>query len=339
MRFFKIGLPFLLTSFLVSCTQPPPEIQKEQSLQKEFEKQKAASALEDLGLAEMAKENYAKAIEYFTKALKLDPENPKLWKELGEAYAAAKFYGEAEKDFLKALSLKPDYGEAMFDLGLLYFHWKKYDKALKWLKKAAYLPTYGDRYKAFYQLAKLYKKLGNLRLYLQNLQYAVNLYPLYDKPLLELARYYASVGDLENARIYYTKYIASHPNDVKVAVEYVRFLLNKGRYGEARKLLAWLRDEVVNPEDVSEVQNLINELILKEAEQKLKALKQKETKTSPKSLRQKGETPPKVEVSEAPHAAVGKSKNETFGVSAKGSLQYKTGSTTPPKVKNSTVSR
>jgi len=241
---------------------PPPGTNATESVEK------AASFFKNMGLAAMAEGNYAKAIAYFTKGVKVTPDDPVMWKLLGDAYAAAKFYPEAERAYLKALELKPDYGEAMFGLGVLYKEWGRLEEALPWLEKAAALPTYEERYRAFYQLAQIYKSLGNEELYLKNLQVAVNLYPYYGEALLELARHYGAKGDLETAKRYYLLYLNAHPGDDRVRLELARLLVQNGRYEEAKALLKKMVTTSQNPEAVAEAYRLINEILLKEASSK-----------------------------------------------------------------------
>ena len=223
-----------------------------------------------MGLAAMAEGNYAKAIADFTRAIKINPYDPILWKDLGEAYMAAKFYGQAERAFKKALSLKPDYGEVMYDLGLLYAQWGKYKEAINWLSKAANLPTYENRYIAYYELAHVYKKLGDEKKYLENLQTAVNLYPKFKNALLELANYYLKKGNLKRAEYFYLQYLAYYPTDWNVALKYAEVLIKHNKFKEAKVILKNIINNSQNPQVVSKAYKLINKLLLKEAQQKVK---------------------------------------------------------------------
>ncbi len=231
--------------------------------------EKATQFLEKMGQAAMAQGNYAKAIADFTRAVKINPKDPILWKDLGEAYMAAKFYDDAEKALLKALRLKPDYGDAIYDLGLLYFQKGDYSKAIYWLSRAANLPTYENRYLAYYQLAQVYKKLGDESNYLKNLQTAINLYPRFSAALLEIANYYVSKGAFDKAEPYFVQYLSYYPSDWNVALTYADLLIEHNRFKEARAILKNIVNSSQNPQVVSKAYKLINKLLLKEAQQKI----------------------------------------------------------------------
>ena len=266
-------LPFTVLG-LTSCVKERPPADTEENNAQDI--QKAGEFFNKLGIAAMAEENYAKAIANFRRAVQLNPYDPEYWKNLGEAYTAAKFFEKAREAFGKALALKPDYGEVYYDLGVLYTQWGKYGEAIKWFKKAAYLDTYEERYKAFYALAQLYKKLGKEKEYVANLQRAVDLYPRYKEALLELARYFASKGFYPKAELYYLRYLSAYPNDEKVTLEYARLLVKEGKYDRAKKILKSLIDGSQDPQIVAQAYKLVNQILIKEAQERLKKEKLKD---------------------------------------------------------------
>jgi len=258
-----------LSLFITSCVKErPPAPGSTASVKQDYIK--AAQFFNKLGLAAMVEQNYAKAIANFKHAVQLNPYDPELWKNLGEAYTAAKFFKKAEEAFKRALTLKPDYGEVYYDLGMLYTEWGKYKKAVEWFKKAAQLDTYAERYKAFYALARLYKRLGDEKNYVQMLKRAVDLYPRYKKALLELAHYYKEKGDYKDAEIYYYKYLAVYPNDGNIAIELAQLLAKEGKYEEAKRLLRSVIDNSQNPQVVQRAYRVVNQILIEEAQSKLK---------------------------------------------------------------------
>ncbi|NPA14000.1 MAG: tetratricopeptide repeat protein [Aquificae bacterium] len=232
--------------------------------------QKGAEFFNKLGLAAMAEANYAKAIANFVRATELNPYDPVYWKNLGEAYMAAKFYSKAQKAFLQALKLKPDYGEAMLDLGLLYKAQGDYNRAIYWLSKAANLDTFENRYIAYYELAKVYKELGNDEAYVENLQRAVDLLPSFKEGLLALANYYLKKGDLANAEKYLKLYLSFYPNDYNIRLKLASLLIEENKLTEAKKLLKTIIEKSPNPQIVDQAYKLVNKLLIKEAQNKLK---------------------------------------------------------------------
>ncbi|NPB05016.1 MAG: tetratricopeptide repeat protein [Aquificae bacterium] len=272
----KLSLLFSASLFLFSCSlvkerPPAPGVPpaENQPTNEARAREKAAEFFYKLGLAAMAEGNYAKAIANFKRATEVNPSDPVLWKSLGDAYRSAKFYQKAEEALLKAVELKPDYGEALFSLGLLYEEWGKLDEALKWYQKAAALDTFDERYAAYYRLAQVYKKLGDLKAYEKNLKRAVYLYPGYGAAVLELARYYASGGYPLLAENYYRLYLTYFPNDWRVKLEFADVLIAQGKFQEAKRLLKEVVENAQDPELLKEAYRKVNEVLVAEAQKKL----------------------------------------------------------------------
>jgi len=149
------------------------------------------------------------AIDYFTKAEKLEPYNPVLVLEVGKIYRNDKKNTEAKEEFKKALQLKPNYvdggvqlaltleaedsmGDAIaqlkevitnsplayqgyFQLGRIYYNDSKVSDAISQLEKAAYLaPTNSN---TLYILALAYHKSGDDTTAVKILQKVLELNP------------------------------------------------------------------------------------------------------------------------------------------------------------------
>ncbi len=255
----------LLALFLLSCGVSS---NRSEVLKKTEAKLKAAEFFNKMGLAALAEMNYSKAIANFKKATEIKPDDPEYWNNLGKAYMLSKFYKEAERAFYTALKLKPDYGEAVMNLGLLYSQWGQYEKAINWLRKAAYLETYEDRYKAFYNLAQVYRKLGKETLYVINLKTAINLYPPYREALLELINYYKRKGDTEKALGYYKQYLLYYPKDFGALLDYSELLIQTGNLDEAKKILKFVIENAKEENTTKRAYELVNKILLMEAEKK-----------------------------------------------------------------------
>lgn len=74
----------------------------------------------DLGMMYYQAKDYEKAIDIFTKATVLKPNDPNVYNNLGSAYAANRQYDEAEQVWLKALSIEPDLYQTLENLMRLY---------------------------------------------------------------------------------------------------------------------------------------------------------------------------------------------------------------------------
>lgn len=108
---------------------------------KDFEKSKkiftdlaelnpTAEVLNYLGLFELDKNNFTKAIDYFSKAQKLDEKNPEYLYNLASAYFLNGWFDEALKYFNQAICLEPDNINYHYSLAYLYYQKKLYDKSL-----------------------------------------------------------------------------------------------------------------------------------------------------------------------------------------------------------------
>jgi len=115
-------------------------IQQQLSKQNSFSEPSSVTALREEGNELFRKAEYTKAIEVFTKALKMDPKNYLLWSNRAAAYISAKQYELAMKDVESCLHYSPPTflkiymrkGSALFGMGL-------FDEALQ-----AYRKGYSD---------------------------------------------------------------------------------------------------------------------------------------------------------------------------------------------------
>jgi arylsulfatase A-like enzyme/Flp pilus assembly protein TadD len=73
---------------------------------------------------------YATALEYYRKAIEINPVDPSSYNGLGYAFLQGGQPGDAIPLFEKALALFPEYISALYNLGLASFRAGKYEKAL-----------------------------------------------------------------------------------------------------------------------------------------------------------------------------------------------------------------
>jgi tetratricopeptide (TPR) repeat protein len=89
---------------------------------------------------------YQDAVEYFKRAVELDPQFPTARLYLASAYMSQYIPGaesaenlkvaqEAHNEFQRVLELDPNNSLAMASIATLYFHQKKFDDAEEWYKK------------------------------------------------------------------------------------------------------------------------------------------------------------------------------------------------------------
>jgi tetratricopeptide (TPR) repeat protein len=90
------------------------------------------------GVAKQTKDYYEEAIEWYKKAIKLNPDFVEAYYNMGSAYRNLNGqYEKAIEYYKKAIELKPDLVEAYLNMGVAYCNWKRqYEKAIDCYKKA-----------------------------------------------------------------------------------------------------------------------------------------------------------------------------------------------------------
>jgi tetratricopeptide (TPR) repeat protein len=154
-------------------------------------------------------------INYFTRAIELNPELSAAYEERGMIYYFQEHYAKMIRDFLKVTKLSPDNANGYAMLGVAYFEKNDYDSAVSNLTRAIELkPKLAEAYgyraeayrlkgkldlavqdatrtieiggnnrtigKAYSTRAKAYRELGENERAEADLQKAVNLDPAYD---------------------------------------------------------------------------------------------------------------------------------------------------------------
>ena len=79
--------------------------------------------------------DYEAAIEYFQKAIAIEPDAAYGYHYLGRAYIKQKKYEKAIDNFEDAIKIKPDYAEAWLQMGLAYLGLGKEPKAAECIKR------------------------------------------------------------------------------------------------------------------------------------------------------------------------------------------------------------
>ena len=74
-------------------------------------------------------DQYDKAVEQYTKAIALRPDDGFIQYNLGAAYSNDKNYEQALDAYKKALELNPKIGDAHSGLAYVYYNLEKYDLA------------------------------------------------------------------------------------------------------------------------------------------------------------------------------------------------------------------
>lgn len=147
------------------------------------EKQSAKSVTENKkaidfyskGLKESKKENFGKAVEYFEKAVKEDPEFAFAWDNLGISYRRLNNFDKAIESYTKSLELDPNGLMPLQNIAIAYQYKKEYPKAIEAYEKLAKVDN--NNPEVFYGIGNVYAT--NLKEYekgLENMCKAYNLY-------------------------------------------------------------------------------------------------------------------------------------------------------------------
>ncbi len=161
--------------FIVSCST--------QVKKTSYQKKQDWEYYYKLGISYINTGDNSRALSYLTKAYNLNPTNPDILNALGIVNAAIGNIDKAEDIFKKAIEYAPDKGEAYTNLGALLAQSKRYDEAISFLEKAISISSYYEKEKAYYNLALVYKKIGEMDKYekymLKAISYRVTFLPAY----------------------------------------------------------------------------------------------------------------------------------------------------------------
>jgi tetratricopeptide (TPR) repeat protein len=91
----------------------------------------------NLGVAYSMLNENDKALAAFEEAVRVDPNSVEAWENLGITYQAMKEYTKAREAFAKVVELDPEYVNGKFALADMYFNEGNYEKALEFYEQAA----------------------------------------------------------------------------------------------------------------------------------------------------------------------------------------------------------
>ncbi|KFP78868.1 Small glutamine-rich tetratricopeptide repeat-containing protein beta, partial [Apaloderma vittatum] len=121
------------------------------SLPEDVEK---ADQLKDEGNNHMKEENYGAAVDCYTRAIELDPNNAVYYCNRAAAQSKLNNYSEAIKDCERAIAIDPKYSKAYGRMGLALTSVNKYEEAVTSYQKALDLDPENDSYKSNLKIAE-----------------------------------------------------------------------------------------------------------------------------------------------------------------------------------------
>uniref|UniRef100_H0VB60 Small glutamine-rich tetratricopeptide repeat-containing protein beta n=1 Tax=Cavia porcellus TaxID=10141 RepID=H0VB60_CAVPO len=106
-----------------------------------------ADQLKDEGNNHMKEENYAAAVDCYTQAIELDPNNAVYYCNRAAAQSKLSHYTDAIKDCEKAIAIDSKYSKAYGRMGLALTAMNKFEEAVRSYQKALDLDPENDSYK------------------------------------------------------------------------------------------------------------------------------------------------------------------------------------------------
>nr|XP_014425910.1 small glutamine-rich tetratricopeptide repeat-containing protein beta isoform X6 [Pelodiscus sinensis] len=152
-----LAVPQHLTELFSNSFHKNDMLPLSDSLPEDIEK---ADQLKDEGNNHMKEENYVAAVDCYTQAIELDPNNAVYYCNRAAAQSKLSNYNEAIKDCERAIAIDPKYSKAYGRMGLALTSMNKYQEAITSYQKALVLDPENDSYKSNMKIAE--QKLRDL---------------------------------------------------------------------------------------------------------------------------------------------------------------------------------
>ncbi len=136
------------------------ELQTFSSLNSESLKNKraAAESLYSQGLGILSRDDFARAVGYFEKAVEIDPNYAEAWYQAGFCYGTLGRHNEALKASKQAAKLRPEWSETYINIGASSFALGQYKDAAEAYRQATKIDS--NNADAYYALGLSLDKLG-----------------------------------------------------------------------------------------------------------------------------------------------------------------------------------
>ena len=167
-------------------------------------------AWNNLGVIATREGRIADSVDYFQRALKLNPTYVLSLDNLGNAYRSLKQWQDARQVLDRALMISPDDAEANYSLGMVFAQTDDTVNAYNHLQRA--LKARPDYPEALNNLGVLYLVTRRRDEAVASFQQCIRSVPSFDQAYLNLARVYALEGAQEKAKEVLTDLLKQHPD-------------------------------------------------------------------------------------------------------------------------------
>ena len=152
---------------------------------------------------------YNRALGEYHKAIEIDPNDAISYYNRGVAYHALSQYYEAVREYNLAVSIDPNYVNAYNNRGLSYEKLGQYDAAIRDHTKALELDPQDED--AYYNRGFVYNELGDTEMAIRDYTQAIYWDPDYSSAYYNRGLAYYGLGDNENAVHDFTQAISIEP--------------------------------------------------------------------------------------------------------------------------------
>ncbi|XP_061475335.1 small glutamine-rich tetratricopeptide repeat-containing protein beta isoform X3 [Rhineura floridana] len=146
-----LAVPVRLTEMFADSCHKNETLPLSDSLPEDLEK---ADQLKDEGNNHMKEENYGAAVDCYTQAIELDPNNAVYYCNRAAAQSKLNNHNEAITDCERAIAIDPKYSKAYGRMGLALTSMNKYQEAINSYRKALHLDPENDSYKSNLKIAE-----------------------------------------------------------------------------------------------------------------------------------------------------------------------------------------
>jgi len=239
-----------------------------------------ASYYYKIGLSYLNSGNNSQALYYLNKAYSIDPSDPEILNALGIAYSKVGEFEKAKEFLLKAIEKDPDKAEIYTNLGTILAKEKQYEKALWYFKKALENPSYMKKDLVLYNIALIYKQMGNLKLYEENLKKAISYNSFFIPAYISLGEFYIQQKRYDEAL---TVYLTAKEKGLVSPHIYFglgRVYYHFGKYEKAKEYLLKAKKLAVNNDFLLlKIERLIGQIDRKIIEKEEKKLEEQISRT------------------------------------------------------------